>query len=177
MRIILLTLSLFFAPIYAAEHAIKYVMTDTSVQYGPQTVPSISEQANVLLYGTNVQGAAHVNGNLTAKDAQIGTVVVNGSATLVNCVIRNSISVYGELQMQNCQVFGEVSTYAPLLTLSSSSANSLINLTESGQQSILLQSGSIINGPITFFSGNGSVTLSGGSYISGALSGGRTIRN
>jgi hypothetical protein len=160
----------------AAEYAVKSVTTDILVQYGSQTVPSISEQANVALNGTTVTGTTCVFGSLTASDAELGPVVVHGTATIVNSTINGPISVHGELQLQNCQVNGEISTYSSRLTLSSTNASSIVNLSEGGQQTITLRNGSNINGAISFQSGNGTVALSDGSYFSGLLSGGRSVK-
>ncbi len=168
---------LFFSPLCSIEYANKLVSTPISVQYGSQTVSSISEQANVSLFNTTVSDSSTIYGNLSANGAQIADVVVNGSAYLVNCTITGSISVYGELQMQNCQVNGQISTYASLLTLDNTTASSIFVLSEQGQQTIQLQNASLINGPINFQSGKGIVNLYGSSFLNGALTGGRLIRN
>ncbi len=170
-------LCIFLSPLSAAEHATKFVITDLIVQYGAQTFSGITEQANVSLAGTNVNGTTYVNGNLTANGAQLHDVVVNGSATIVNSTINGSISVYGELQLQNCTVYGELSTYFNILTLTNTSANTIINLNAFGQQNILLQNGSIVNGSITFLSGNGIVSLSTNSFLAGAVNGGKFVRS
>lgn len=159
--------------LYSDEHAIKFVTPNTLVQYGPQTIPSISEIAMVSLFGTTVDGSVHVDGTLTASEAQMGSVVVNGNASFTNCIIKGALSVYGNLQMQNCQVFGQISTYAPFLSLDKTQAPSIINLSKQGQQTIALQNQTFIKGTITFASGNGLVNLYGGSYVVGSVAGGR----
>lgn len=171
----LLLLTCFLAPL-SAEYAVKSVVTDILVQYGFQTVPSISEQGNVNLEGTTVTGTTCVFGNLTAKDSTLGSVVVHGTANLVNCTVNGSLSVHGQTELQNSEVNGEISTYSPRLILTATNTNSILNLSEGGQQNITMQSGSYVNGPITFTSGNGLVTTSGGSYFSGQLTGGRSAR-
>ncbi len=170
-------LSLFFSQLAAAERAIKFVITDMIVQYGGQTFSEIAEQANVSLSATSVHGMTHVNGNLTAYGAQLADIVVNGSASLANCTINGSISVYGELQLQNCLVKGEISTYHSILSLTSCRVDTIINLNTAGEQNIFLQGGSVVNGAITFLSGNGIVSTSSSSFLSGGVNGGKVVRS
>ena len=166
-----------FSPLFAIEHAIKFVITDTSVQYGKQSIAAISEQANVSLFKTQVNGLAHIDGNLNASRATLSDVVVNGSATLSDCTISGSISVYGELQLHNCQVTGQVSTYALYLLLDNTTAGSILVLNgQDLQQTVELRHKSLINSSITFEQGSGTLNLWGGSYYAGTLTGGSSIR-
>jgi cytoskeletal protein CcmA (bactofilin family) len=154
------------------QGATKIVTSDINVTYGPQSFGSITETANVAFYGTTVTGPVLINGDFNATNAQLGSLVVNGNATLTNCTVAGTVSVYGGIQMQNSQVNGTVSSYSQTLIFDNCKLGPLSIKYNPSQQTVQIRSGTVVNGGITFDSGSGIVLWFKGCYVTGPIVGG-----
>ena len=177
---LLLSFCLFLFPLHfslgAIEQASKLVTIDTLVQYGPQTIASVQERANVALYGTTVTGTTQIDGNLTTNNATIHDATINGNAYFANTTITGSLSIYGNLSLQNCQVSGQIYSFGSQVSLDNTKAQSIYFFTNKGQQTAILQNSSMLSGPLTFDSGIGIVQLYANSFIGGPITGGQYSR-
>lgn len=150
MRIFYLLLNLVFISSSFAQAA-------GMQNYGKETVSKIRGDGLVKLNGTTVTETIIVNGNLTAKDATIEDLEVNGLAKLTNCKVNGSSKINGVILANNTK-FNNITTSCERVIFNGCSINSIHVLEISGykgSQTIELRNKTKVEDGITFDSGKG----------------------
>lgn len=144
------------------------------IQHGNEKLESLSANGRITLNGTQVIGPLDVSGSLSAHDAHIGAVNVNGHAWFYNSTVDGKCEVGGLIS-------AEKSTFKDTILVTSRK----INFDDCNVNSILVRkiwwpfssqvvelTNSVCKGDITFESGKGRVILLDGSQVQGKVIGG-----
>lgn len=167
-------------------------MTHGRQTYGKETIDKVDVNGFVKLEGTHVSESLQVNGRLKAEDAQIGEMLVNGTATLNRCTvkemrvngravldhstIKQKSVVCGTLQPSFSNFQDEITISSEKVIFNSCVLKSLRILKDKDDhlvQVVELKGKTTVDGSIIFESGKGEVIISSDSIITGAIVGGK----
>jgi hypothetical protein len=140
--------------------------------YGRETVDMIHFNGCLMLNGTQVSTYAKVNGGLHAKDATIENVEVSGAATLQQCLVKRSASIYGVFSGDHNTFQGDLLVASERVIVRASNAkNMCIGVVPSfkGIQVVELCQGTKVTGTITFQAGQGTVVVDATSQFTGTV--------
>ncbi|CAM4499377.1 MAG: hypothetical protein LEGION0403_FIIPPAGN_02536 [Legionella sp.] len=148
-----------------------------SVTCGKGTVRSLSGNGMVTVNGTTVEGATNVNGMLNADDANFASLNVNGSVTLIQCIVNQDVKIKGSLKATSSKFEKSLDIFSSSIRLINSKINENLQIhhTENKTQEVFLENSSEVGGDIVFNDGHGKVYVRGGSKIGGNVIGGEII--
>ena len=148
-----------------------------SVTCGKGTVGSLSGSGMVTVNGTTVEGATNVNGMLNADDANFSSLKVNGSASLIQCIVNQDAEIKGSLKATSSKFERSLDIFSSSIRLINSKINESLQVhhTDNKAQEVFLENSSEVSGDIVFDDGHGKVYVKGGSKIGGNVIGGEII--
>jgi hypothetical protein len=140
--------------------ASKNQVANGNLVYGQEIFDTLQINGFVTLNGTMVLQRLQVNGSVSATNAQIGELHVNGQAVLSHCIVKDKCTVTGSLK-------GAFSTFEKAITLTSDNSSfdactiasiQVLKTKDNVTQTIDIKGKTDISGLISFESGNGQVT-------------------
>ena len=148
-----------------------------SVTCGKGTVGSLSGNGMVTVNGTTVEGATNVNGILNADDASFSSLNVNGSASLIQCIVNQDAEIKGSLKATSSKFERSLDIFSSSIRLINSKINENLQVhhTDNKIQEVFLENSSEVSGDIVFDDGYGKVYVKGSSKIGGNVIGGKII--
>lgn len=175
-----------------AQSVCKYSIA--KVTCGAGIVSNVFAAGWAELNGTTVTNSTTVEGFLKAYNVNLNTVSANGMVTINNSTIKgffhfrgdltvNGLTDYNKLEMVGIldasnSSFDDIEITSEKSYLSSTSTKNIVeHMASNHHEKIYLRNNSVVNGDISFDSGNGEVVVSGGSRVMGAVRGGRIINN
>jgi len=145
--------------------------------YEGQTLDSISHQGPLKVINCTVQNETNVAGTFDAINSTFRTLELQGRANIKNCSFTGQVLVEGFLEAEGSTFQKSMDLQTHRLVLRNSTTQD-IQIEDGGDPNQFGTAelyNTIVNGNLTFNSGNGIVNLNGTSKITGTLSGG-TIR-
>src|SRR5579864_9360737 len=94
MRWLSLLALVFSCHLFAAKNQVA----SGNLTYGQEIFDTLQINGFVALNGTIVLQKLQVNGSVTATNAQIGELQVDGQATLSHCTVKDKCTVIGSLK-------------------------------------------------------------------------------
>ncbi|MDX2346609.1 MAG: hypothetical protein QNK11_07065 [Legionella sp.] len=148
-----------------------------SVTCGKGCVTDLSGNGIVTVNGTTVLEATSVNGLLKAHDATFGSLQINGSASLTQCIINDLADFKGTVTAASSHFKNTLEIYSTLSHFSNTKIDGSIHVhhTENPKQVIHLEKNAYVFGDIIFDDGHGQVIVRGKSNIAGKVIGGDVI--
>ena len=169
------------------------VRTLATVNCGKGVLDNLSEGGFVNIDGTTVKNNTQVEGVFSIKNADLNNVNLSGTGTITDTGVRGDFVGEGAVSVANIQ-FTSVFKFKGSMSANATTFLNLVELTiekatfkNSGVKSILvhktghsneiiyLEDHTVVNGDVTFESGNGIVMESSGSSVTGVVSGGKII--
>ena len=151
-------------------------------------VHSAEANGNAMVIGTTIKGELTVNGQLTANDAKLSSVTVNGAMTLENTRVAKNLIVHGSAFIKDSKIKGtavisghltaEGSTFSEEISISGQRAVLVkcqtqelhFNKTNAKLETLELEN-TIVDGNVVFESKKGSIVLCNDSKILGDVIG------
>lgn len=151
--------------------------TPGSINCGQGMVNEVEGNGMVHLHGTHVTGSTSVNGIVHAQNVQFASLQVNGSATLLQTVVREETDIKSKLNASATRFESTVDVFSPSVRLVGSELKQNLYMHHSGskEQRVELDNQSRVDGDIIFDDGNGKVILRGKSKVAGQVIGGVII--
>ena len=148
-----------------------------SVTCGKGEITDLSGNGMVTVNGTTVLETTSVNGLLKANDASFGSLQINGTATLTQCIINALADFKGTITADSSHFKRSIEIYSTLSRFSNTKIENDIRVhhTDNPKQVIHLEKNSIVSGDIIFDDGHGQVIVRGKSNILGKVMGGEII--
>ncbi len=147
--------------------------------YGKEKLESLNATGLVRLNGTEVSDALHITGSLICRNAQIGSLDVQGEANLTETTVLKGVSVMGLIQAIRSTFKEPITILSQRAVFTASTLEGITVKKDSaykGKQIIELRQGTIVNGPIEFESGKGEVIIFSSSQVLGTVKGGKIIK-
>ena len=153
------------------------VIEPGSVTCGKGHVTDLSGNGMVTVNGTTITDATSINGLLKANDASFGSLQINGTATLTQCIINDLADFKGTVTAISSHFKQALEIYSSLSRFSNTKIEDSIHVhhTDNPKQVIHLEKNSVVSGDIIFDDGHGEVIVRGKSSISGKVIGGEII--
>lgn len=137
-----------------------------------------------------ILGEAKVSGSVDAEDVSVGAAKISGSLSIKNSTISGPVKVGGGLDAKKTTFNDIIDVSSNKMVFSDSSTHSItVRKTNSSftlfgwspfdvqkEQVVELRDGTMVNGSITFESGQGKVYVYGNSKITGTVKGGIVIK-
>jgi len=143
------------------------------LNYGRQTLPFLEGSGMVNLNGTTVNGLTSIQGCLKAIGAIFkSNVQIQGQFDIESSRIEGPLSVQGlatiiDSNIQDCGI-----TSNKVVMVSTTTKNITIFPTRNSSSEVLvIRNGTVVNGDVTFASGNGIIQNDGTAQINGAVRG------
>lgn len=130
------------------------------------TVDGFLNTENANLNNVQANGIAHINGTVVTGDFKF-----NGSLTLKEVKLSGILDMTGFLTAEDSQL-GTIDITSNNISLKGTSTKDItVHKTKHDKETIYLQTGTTVNGNITFESGNGYVVEEGGTVIGNVIGG------
>lgn len=183
-------LSFVFLSVNAAD-VCKYGITG-SVVCGDGVIDNVNATLSAKFNGTTVTDQTTVDGFFNTENANLNHVQANGIAHINDTVIKGDFKFNGSLTLKGVKLLailsmtgfltvedsqlGVIDITSNNISLKGTSTKDItVHKTMHDKETIYLQTGTTVNGNITFESGNGYVVEEGGTVI-GNVIGGKIVR-
>jgi hypothetical protein len=163
---------------------IGYVFKDSScfkssgvLRIGEGVVPGLSHNGSAFFEGTTFTGPIHINGSLDARSASFKSLDIKGNALLYDCIFKLQVVISGSIKAYNCRFNEMMFINSKNMQFDSCKIDELQiekNAGDNDVQTLVLQHGSKVTGPVTFESNNGEIIIDATSEC-GMVFGGKTI--
>lgn len=155
-------------------------------------VDSAEANGNAMVIGTIINGDLTVNGQLTANDAKLTSVTVNGAMTLENSRIAKNLIVRGSAFIKNSKIKGTTIMYGHMVAEDTTFGGEVaisathVSLTKCQTQEIHINKSkaktetleldnTIVDGDVIFESKKGSIIMCNDAKILGEIKGGKVL--
>lgn len=163
---------------------IGYVFKDSScfessgvLRLEKGVIPGLSHNGSAFFDGTTFTGTVHINGSLDARSVSFASLDVRGTALLYDCTFKMQVIILGSIKAYNCRFNEMMFINSKNMQFDSCKIDELQiekNAGDNDVQTLVLQHGSKVTGPVTFESNNGEIIIDATSEC-GMVFGGKTI--
>ena len=139
---------------------------------GAGVVDSVHDVGNVTLTGTTVKNTTTVSGQLTASQAMLNALVVNGKVQLTETDVKGKSNIRGFMQADKTTFHNVLNLHANEAEFVSSTTQAIhMKPTEGSAAKLHLSGSTIVQGNVDFKPAGGVILLDGGSKIMGKVVG------
>ena len=125
--------------------------------------------------GTKIHKRLTVKGQALLQNTEVNEIKIFGEAILSDTIVHGQCEIYGHLDCQKTQFKRPITIWSNQVHAADTSFQDIIMAAEHSHNRLHLTNKTVVNGNIVFKGNPGTVSLSGGSRVTGKIINGRQI--